>query len=189
MIRINLLTEKITPARARTRAPGGGARNLLFGLIVAATLIIVGGLWYLNNSKLNQLDEDIIAAKEEKERLQTIIRQVEEYDAKKQELNQKIDIISELKKNQTGPVHLLDEVSKALPNLVWLTSMRQRGNRINIDGEAITYNAVADFISNLRKSPFVKSPDLLNSEEKKEIVTFNLTFLFSQPEEETSEEG
>ena len=118
MIKINLLTEKITTARVSTRAPGAAGRNLIFALIGVLTVAYVGWQWYSYKNQLSRLNTEITQAREEKERLQKIIRQVEEYDARKQELGQKIDIISELKKKQSGPVHLLDEVSKALPNLV-----------------------------------------------------------------------
>ncbi len=183
MIKINLLTEKITTARASTRAPGSASRNLIFAIIGVLTLAYIGWQWYSYNSTLSKLDTDIAQAREEKERLQKIIRQVEEFDAKKQELSQKIDIISDLKKKQSGPVHLLDEVSKALPNLVWLTSIIERGDRIAVDGESITYNAVADFIENLRRSQYVDAPDLANSIEQGGTVAFNVTFRFRQPGE------
>lgn len=189
MIKINLLTEKITPARASTRLPGAASRNLIFGIIGVLTVAYIGFQWYSYNSTLSRLDADIAQAREEREELQKIIQQVEEYDAKKQELSQKIDIISDLKKRQAGPVHLLDEVSKALPNLVWLTAIQQRGDRIQVDGESITLNAVADFIENLRRSQYVQSPDLANSVEQGGIVVFNITFLFKQSEEKTGEKG
>jgi type IV pilus assembly protein PilN len=189
MIKINLLTEKITPQRVSTGLPGASSRNLIFAVIGILTVAYIGFQWYSYNSKLNKLDEDIAVAREERERLQKIIRQVEEFDAKKQELSQKIDIISNLKKKQSGPVHLLDEVSKALPNLVWLTAINQRSGRIQVDGESITYNAVADFIENLRRSKYVEAPDLVNSVEQGGVVVFSLTFQFRQPEEPAGEEG
>jgi len=189
MIKINLLTEKITPARVSTGMPGASSRNLIFAVLGVLTVAYIGFQWYSYNSKLGELDEQIVQAREEREKLQKIIRQVEEFDAKKQELSQKIDIISDLKKKQSGPVHLLDEVSKALPNLVWLTAVQQRSDRIQVDGESITYNAVADFIENLRRSKFVASPDLVNSVEQKGVVVFSLTFQFLQPEAPAGEEG
>lgn len=189
MIKINLLTEKIAPARVSTRLPGASSRNLIFAAIAVLTVAYIGWQWYSYSSRLDRLNEDIAAAREEKEKLQKIIRQVEEYDAKKQELSQKIDIISDLKKKQSGPVHLLDEVSKALPNLVWLTAIQQRGDRIQVDGESITYNAVADFIENLRRSQFIVSPDLVNSVERDGVVAFNLSFRFRQPGAGTDDSG
>jgi type IV pilus assembly protein PilN len=187
MIKINLLTEKFTPARVSTRLPGASSRNLIFAVLGVLTVAAIGYLWYSNTSTLSRLDADLVEAKAERESLQKIIRQVEEFDAKKQELSQKIDIISDLKKRQAGPVHLLDEVSKALPNLVWLTAITQRGDGIQLDGESITLNAVADFIENLRRSRFIESPDLANSVERQGIVVFNITFLFKQSEEKTEE--
>jgi len=189
MIKINLLTEKMSPSRVSARLPGASSRNLIFAIIGILTVAYIGFQWYSYNSTLSRLDADIVEAREEREKLQKIIRQVEEFDAKKQELSQKIDIISNLKKKQAGPVHLLDEISKALPNLVWLTAITQRGDRIQLDGESITYNAVADFIENLRRSHYIGSPDLANSVEQQGVVVFNITFIFKQSEEQTGEEG
>lgn len=190
MIKINLLTEKITPIRSRPRGTGEGRRNLVFGLIILAALAYVAFQWSLYRSKIAELDTQLTQAREEKDRLQRIHEQVDEYDRKKKELNQKIDIISELKKKQTGPVHLLDEVSKALPNRLWLNSLKQqKEGKVVLDGEAVTLPEVADFIQNLRASPYVANPELINSEERQGIIVFSMTFDFQQPEERVPEEG
>ena len=57
------------------------------------------------------------------------------------------DLINQLKVNQRGPVRLMDEVSKALPDLLWLDRMECRGNSISLTGKALNPNAVANLLT------------------------------------------
>jgi hypothetical protein len=63
-----------------------------------------------------------------------------------------VNLIERLKAEQGGPVRMLDEISKALPDFVWLTKMDQAGATVKITGEASNNNAVADFLSNLQRA-------------------------------------
>src|SRR5262249_56924561 len=91
-------------------------------------------------SEARMLRSEIAKAQAEKERLQAIIKKGEEYKAKKELLERKIALITQLKRNQSGPVHLLDEVSKQLPDFLWLHSMTASGATVGIQGKATTYN-------------------------------------------------
>lgn len=161
MIRINLLSEAKVVA-ARKRAPliptGAKLNNFLFfgafGLGLA--YVIVMGLTLL--SRRSQLDEEIVKARLEADRLKSIIEEVKEYEDKKASLEAKIQLINALKTNQKGPVRLMDEISKALPDLVWLTVLDVSGNQITMRGKTLSPNAVATYLENLKKSPFFAEP-------------------------------
>ena len=161
MIRINLLTEA-KAAAARKRAPvlptGARLNNLLFfgGLALGVLYVVVFGL--LAISERSRLDDDIAKARLEAERLKSIIEEVKEYEAKKASLESKIQLINALKTNQKGPVRLMDEISKALPDLVWLTSLEVANNQITMKGKTLSPNAVATYLENLKKSPFFAEP-------------------------------
>jgi type IV pilus assembly protein PilN len=161
LIRINLLSEaKVVAARKRAPLIPTGARlnNFLFfgafGLGLA--YVIVMGLTLL--SRRSQLDEEIVKARLEADRLKSIIEEVKEYEDKKASLEAKIQLINALKTNQKGPVRLMDEVSKALPDLVWLTVLDVAGNQITMRGRTLSPNAVATYLENLKKSPFFAEP-------------------------------
>ena len=137
MIRINLLTEaKAAAAKKKTPILPTGARlnNLVFiaGLGLGVLYIAIMGL--VLTSKRRQLDEDIGRARLEADRLKSIIEEVQGYEQKKANLQAKIDLINSLKLNQKGPVRLMDEISKALPDLVWLTSLEVSGGQIVMRG-------------------------------------------------------
>jgi type IV pilus assembly protein PilN len=161
LIRINLLSEaKVVAARKRAPLIPTGARlnNFLFfgafGLGLA--YIVVMGLTLL--SQRSQLNEEIVKARLEADRLKSIIEEVKEYEDKKASLEAKIQLINALKTNQKGPVRLMDEVSKALPDLVWLTVLDVSGNQITMRGKTLSPNAVATYLENLKKSPFFAEP-------------------------------
>jgi len=67
-------------------------------------------------------------------------------------------LIEELRKGQTGPVHLLDEVSKNLPDAMWLVELKQTANDIVIDGRCISLTALSDFVSALEMSNYFDRP-------------------------------
>ncbi len=161
MIRINLLTEA-KAAAARRRAPllpsGARLNHFLFfgGLGLGVLYVAVMGLVLV--SRRNQLQDEIVKARLEADRLRSIIEEVKEYEDKKASLEAKIQLINSLKTNQKGPVRLMDEISKALPDLVWLTALDVSGNQILMKGKTLSPNAVATYLENLKKSPFFAEP-------------------------------
>lgn len=69
---------------------------------------------------------------------------------------------------------MLDEISKALPDFVWLTSLDQTGATVRFGGESNGLTSVADFISNLQRSGWFPKVDLVSSKEANNVVTFQL---------------
>lgn len=161
MIRVNLLTEA-KAAAARRKAPilptGARLNNVLFfgGIALGALYIGIMALTLL--SRRSQLDDEIVKARLEADRLKSIIEEVKEYEDKKTSLEAKIQLINNLKTNQKGPVRLMDEISRALPDLVWLTNLDYSGDQITMKGKTLSPNAVATYLENLKKSPFFAEP-------------------------------
>ena len=161
MIRINLLTEA-KAAAARKKAPllptGARLNNVLFfgGFALGLLYVVIMGLTLL--SRRSQLDDEIVKARLEADRLKSIIEEVKEYEDKKASLEAKIQLINSLKTNQKGPVRLMDEISKALPDLVWLNLLEMSGNTVLMRGKTLSPNAVATYLENLKKSPFFAEP-------------------------------
>jgi len=161
LIRINLLTEA-KAAAARKKAPllptGARLNNVLFfgGVGLGLAYVVIMALTLL--SRRSQLDDEIVKARLEADRLKSIIEEVKEYEDKKASLEAKIQLINSLKTNQKGPVRLMDEISKALPDLVWLTTLEVSGNTVTMRGKTLSPNAVATYLENLKKSPFFAEP-------------------------------
>ena len=161
MIRVNLLTEA-KAAAARRKAPilptGARLNNVLFLGGLALGILYVGVMALALLSRRSQLNDEIVKARLEADRLKSIIEEVKEYEDKKTSLEAKIQLINNLKTNQKGPVRLMDEISRALPDLVWLTNLDYSGDQITMKGKTLSPNAVATYLENLKKSPFFAEP-------------------------------
>ncbi len=165
MIRINLLTEaKAAAAKKKGPALPTGAKlnNLILIGGLALGLIYIASMYLVLTSRRRGLDEEIGKAREEVARLKSIIDEVQSYEDKKKSLEEKIALINNLKTNQRGPVRLMDEVSKALPDLVWLTELQVKENLLTLKGRTLSPNAVATYLENLKKSPFFAEPVFKN---------------------------
>ena len=164
MIRINLLTEARATATRKTSLLPSGARlnNLILLGGVAAGILYIGIMALVLHARSKNLDEEIARAQEEVARLKSIIDEVKGYEDKKRSLEEKINLINSLKTNQKGPVRLMDEVSKALPDLVWLTDMAMQGDQLTMKGRTLSPNAVATYLENLKKSPYFAEPVFRN---------------------------
>ena len=118
-----------------------------------------------------------------------ILEEVEAFKNQRRQLNTKIDLINDLTAKRRGPVHLMDRVSRALPDLVWLKSMNVRGKRVNLSGQALNTNAIATFIENLSLVPEFKEPDTRNVRRAKQnTYTFQINFRFELPKPPKSED-
>ncbi|MGE5850565.1 MAG: PilN domain-containing protein [Candidatus Methylomirabilota bacterium] len=160
MIKINLL-----PREERVkRAPLPAAFAL--GTICALALLGVMGFgWYWLSSTVRGLDEEIAKTQAELRHFDELAKQVDRFRAEKKRLEEKIKIIETLVAAQAGPVRLLDEVSKALPAEVWLTSLNRTGKRLELSGIAFSNFNVAALMTNLGKaSNLLTNVDLVISE-------------------------
>jgi len=197
MIKINLVAE--TPAAAssiQVERPkfslGAKQGDIILLIVLALGLIVVGTQWFLLTSKRSDLKEIENERRRERDELMVYIKKVEELEARRELLRHKINVINELKRNQQGPVRILDEVSRALPELVWLGSLKLVGNNVELGGSAMDENAVANYISNLDASPFFDEPVLKNlARSRGDTFAFSLTFAFnnSPPEIEAAEDS
>jgi type IV pilus assembly protein PilN len=191
MIKINLLAEGKRPVVSRKgKAPvvGGGGGGDLGNLLLVGGLVLgllgAGGWYWWVNSKLKQKNEEVAAAEREVQELQQVIKEVEEYKIKKADLERKIDVINGLKANQRGPVQIMDQVSRGLPELLWLGSMSVKPSTIDINGTAFNMSAVANFIDNLDKVEEFAEPILVDASQqvaggKTETYNFRINFGYS----------
>jgi type IV pilus assembly protein PilN len=186
MIKINLLAEGKRPAAVRKAKPSQILEGKDFGLwlLLAGALIglaAFGLLWYLRNDTIKQKDGEIMTAEKEVEELSAVIKEVDDFKAKKAELERKIKVINDLKLNQRGPVKVMDNISRSLPELLWLDHLTMTATSIELDGRAFNTNAVANFIENLDKVPEFGEPTLKDTQEQtggvyKFVINLNYSF-------------
>jgi type IV pilus assembly protein PilN len=191
MIRINLLAadrEKQPRKAASLGFDIGQKVTLVCSLILVATALGVGWWWWMLDRESARLTSEIAAAERETARLKTILTQVAQFESQKQQLQQRVSLIEELRKGQTGPVHLVDQLSRAMPEMLWLTSLGQDGGEITVDGRCTTLTALSDFVSNLERSGYFRRPvEILDSQVEQvtgssaELIKFQLKATFALP--------
>ena len=190
MIKINLLSEgkravrKAKPAASLLEGKDIGQYLLVLGLVIGA--LASAWFWWTLKQRIADQQEEISIAQAEVEALGAVIKEVEEYKAKKAELERKIGIINDLKANQKGPVRIMDYVSKALPELLWIDRMTMNATTIVAEGRAFNTNAVAAFIENLDHVPEFDEPTLRDASEAggvyRYVIDFNYKFEAPKPE-------
>jgi type IV pilus assembly protein PilN len=188
MIKINLVSEAPAAAVTKRKRPefslGAKQGDIILVSVLAIAVAVSGTWWFLLKNKLGDLKEVQRERRIERDELKPFIEKVEELEAKRALLKRKVEVINDLKQQQQGPVRILDEVSRALPELVWLTQLKMSGNSLTLVGDAMDENAVANFYSNLDSSPFFEEPEVKNLARKGDDFAFTLTanFTYEPPE-------
>ncbi len=156
MIRINLL-----PFRAARKKENVKRQISIFALTI---ILAVLGMVYVTmqlNSELAGLKEEEKKVQAEMAALQKIINEISRLEKEIKEIRTKLGVIKELEKNKTGPVHLLDEISKAVPKeKLWLRSMSESKGSLSLQGTAMDNGTVALFMTNLERSDFIHTVEL-----------------------------
>jgi type IV pilus assembly protein PilN len=190
VIRINLLAAERERTKKKAVSFGTTGQKMAIGcsmILVLAVLFIGWRFWALAHQS-SQLDAEISAAQQETTRLHSVIQQVQQFEQRKAQLQQRVALIETLRKGQTGPVHMLDQISRALPPMLWLTELKQTNDDIQIDGKCTNQTGVAEFISNLEASGYFKrSIDIVSttaesSPQAGELIKFTLKATFRTPE-------
>ena len=189
MIRINLLAAERTPKKKAIAFQTG--QKLVVGcslILVLAPLFIGWRFWALSHES-TQLDLEIAAAQQETTRLHSIIQQVQQFEQRKAQLQQRVTLIEQLRKGQTGPVHMLDQIGRALPPMLWLMELKQTGDSVQLDGRCSTLTGLSEFVTNLEASGYFKrSVEIINTQVESmstppgELIRFSIKAQFQTPD-------
>jgi type IV pilus assembly protein PilN len=195
VIRINLLaTERKAAKRALAFDPAKQITAVCATVLLVATAVIGWRYWRVSHDG-TRVDEEIAAAQQETRRLHSVIVQVQQFEQRKAQLQQRVTLIEQLRKAQVGPVHMLDEISLSLPDTMWLTEMKQTGapNEVLIEGRSLSLTGLSDFVANLERSgAFQRSVEIVNTtteaatDKQPEVVKFQIKAVFRNPAEAPS---
>ena len=187
MIRINLLGQA-RPKAARRAVPLEATLQILM-LVLA--LILGGGFLYMDcwgtSKKIDTVQKHIDQLKLEKARLEQIKLQVDAFEKQKELLQQRISVIEALQANRTGGQELLDAVANTVSRTetVWLTSLSRKGNSLTINGTAGSINAVAEYLTQLRRSGYFQTVEIKetkqNDDPNVQLFEFTVTAEFAPP--------
>lgn len=191
MIRINL-SGAPRAKKGKRSGGGGGAMPAMAGEGPGAMIFLVIGLvlglgvgYYLYHAadkEATRLTTEIDAANREGQRLQTV---KVKYEARKKEaeaFERRVKVIDQLHNEQSGPSTLLNTVGDMVNNTdaVWLIDMKDGGANVDINGVALTTNAVANLMTNLKRSGLFKNVEIKVAAQDpavKDMTNFTFTLI------------
>ena len=193
MIRINLLpTEKPRESRKATGLQPEQKVTLACSLILIVTGLGLGWGWFTLDRASARLSGEVLAKQREVTRLRTILTQADNFDKQKQQLQLRVALIEELRLGQSAPVHILDELSRALPDMLWLTEMKQdESGALTVEGRCANLTSLSDLIGNLERSGyFVKPVEIIDSQVVSapgigELIKFSVKATYALPTSKT----
>ena len=186
MIRINLL-----PFRAARKRENIKRQITIYGLTLIFGILVMVYYSFQLYGTLSELKEEEKGLNAELATYQNTIKRINELEKRIKEVRGKLDVIADLEKKKTGPVHLLDEIALAVPKeKLWLSSFEESKGMLTLRGTAKDNQTVALFMNNLEKSEYIKTVDLQSTtmrpvpEYKIKVSDFVLvckTYAFQEP--------
>jgi Tfp pilus assembly protein PilN len=191
MIRINLLgTAKKrgkrggSAAAAESGGGGGGigALPLIGGGVILGALVLWFGFYSPTSKKIDALNASIARENQVAARLANIDKKYEQRNAEKLAFEKRVKVIDQLRADQSGPVSLLSALGETVNNTdaVWLNEMTDAGNTVNIDGQALSTHAVANLMTNLKRSGYFKNVEIKDTAQdngSKDMDMFKFTLV------------
>jgi type IV pilus assembly protein PilN len=172
MIRINLL-EAPKPKNKRSAIPSmpvmevgdvGSPRLkvlVVFGLAAAFNLYT----WYHLDAQKKAIAQNMVQAEQKNRELADVKVRYMARQREAENYKRRVDVIDQLRNNQTGPVNLMAMVGETVNNTeaVWLNNLKDQGTSVDIEGMALSSDAVANLISNLQKTGYFRNVEIKES--------------------------
>ncbi len=175
MIRVNLLAVK-----RKKKAKPLPTFVISSTLLTVVTICVLAYLVFYFSSKLETAKRTVQRNKQKIEELKGKIKEVENFEKLNKVIDERNKIIEQLRRNQNIPVMILDELSRTLPNGVWLSVLSVTGGGGSLEGFAFTNADVVAYVENLKNSKLLTDVYLQESKEtlleKIPAYHFKLTF-------------
>jgi len=188
MIKINLLES--SKGKGKRGGSGPSMPTMEMGdmgspkLKVLVVIVLVGlanlGYWYRLDSMSKQISAKMKVADQRNRELADVKARFLERQNQANAYKRRVDVIDGLRQNQTGPVNLMAMMGETINNTeaVWLNKLDDQGASVNLEGTALSTDAVANLIANLQKTGFFKNVEIKETyqdEAIKEMQAFQFT--------------
>ena len=189
MIKINLLES----SKGKNKRAGGGGPSMPSmemgdmgspKLKVLVVLVIAGlfnlGYWYRLDHQAKAIAAHMKVAEEKNRELADVKARFLERQTQANNYKRRVDVIDGLRSNQTGPVNLMAMMGETVNNTeaVWLSKMDDQGANVNLEGTALSTDAVANLIANLQKTGYFRTVEIKETyqdEQIKDMQAFQFT--------------
>lgn len=180
MIRINLLGQE----RPKTTGPSipleSSLRVVLFAAAVILAVVVLFVMYHQKSNELAAINTRIASLQAEKARLQQVKAEVQQFEQQKAILQQRINVIETLQANRSGGQQLLQMVANTVgrSDSLWLTDLERKGDTLSVKGEAASINAIANFITQMKRSGYFEKIEIQSAIEN-DIVKGAQTYQFT----------
>lgn len=180
MIRINLLGQERPKTTGPTIPLESSLRLVLFAAALVLTVVVLLVMYHQKSQELASIETHISSLQVERARLQQTKAEVQRFEQEKAVLQQQINVIEALQANRSGGQQLLQMVANTVErsDSLWLTSLDRKGNALNLTGEAGSIDAIANFITQMRRSGYFDKIDIQEAAEN-DIVKGEQTYAFT----------
>lgn len=148
MIKINLL-----PVRAAAKVEVLRKHLSTAVLLLILFAIALSYAHYLKTSRLEELNTQIAETQKEIDALKKVIDEVNKFKKDKETLSQQLSVIAKLNDSRVAPVYMLDEISKVVPENLWLVNVKETNWALDLQGVGDNNETVGEFIANMERSP------------------------------------
>ena len=197
MIRINLLgvshPKKGKHATITTAGVEGGGPNMLVVLLVIVAIAAGGNYYYYSMLQRDSasLKVKMEEARRENQRLADIKAKYIELERQKDIYERRVNVIHQLQANQSGPATLLTTISDTVnkTDAVWLNSMKDDGTSVDLAGVALSVDAVAQLMKNLKATGYFKNVEIKESFQDdvvKDVTAFTFTLVCEKQPQQKS---
>jgi type IV pilus assembly protein PilN len=189
MIRINLLGQARPKAGRRPVDTGAAMPVVFIGAGVGLGVLTLIFFYLSLQKQLTEENARIKTLQAQKADLMQIKAQVDQFEAQKKILTQRVQTIEQLQRDRTGGQELLDEIASTVSRTenLWLTTMVRKGNNLSLEGSSGSINSVANFITALKRSGYFQKVEIKESKQTDntsgiQTFTFQLTAEISPPQ-------
>ena len=170
MIKINLL--ETSKGKGKRGSSGPAMPTMEMGdmgspkLKVLVVILIAGalnfGYWYRLDQQSKSIARQMAAAEQKNRELSDVKARYLERQTQADNYKRRVDVIDSLRAGQAGPVNLLAMLGETVngTEAVWLSKMDDTGPSVNLEGTALSTDAVANLIANLQKTGFFKNVEI-----------------------------
>src|SRR5579863_116069 len=170
MIKINLLESAkgkgkrggSSPAMPTMEMGDMGSPKLKVLVVLILAGLINLGYWYRLNQQEKAIANQMKTAERKNRELADVKARYMERQTQANAYKRRVDVIDGLRAAQGGPVNLLAMLGETVNNTeaVWLSKMDDQGASVNLEGTALSTDAVANLIANLQKTGFFKNVEI-----------------------------
>jgi type IV pilus assembly protein PilN len=157
----------------------GGPMIQVAGVLLIA-VVVNAGYWYHLDQEKKSIEVKARVAEQKNRELSDIKAKYLERQKQADSYKRRVDVIDQLRANQTGPVNLLSTIGDTVNSTeaVWLISMLDQGPSVSIDGTALSSDAVANLITNLQKTGYFRNIEIKETSQDsnvKDMQAFQFT--------------